>query len=669
MKKFWLACTMVIAMGISSCVDSDKDLYQGEPETERNISDFSTTKAVQTEIDYAITDAKVPFFIYDRNPLITTDDTPSVKLDKSIKPLDGGRTDVNGKFSGEFNLPAYVSDVYIVSTAFNAPVLLEGKVDNGTLKVVNEVEEEVVEEGENEGGDEISVTRASYSNSSRYDKSRFKSLGWRTALGTYNSRTGKINYAYTKEEAESDAKKGATLTLTTEEITNLHNTVYSVLNRMGTCPKEFRTTADLETKDDNTAVVLTAIGGQTCWNNSLGYYYYPKNKKLTSLSEVKVFTIFPNTQTTWNQGNLQSYPQGLEEGTAVKLKFFGEKGEAKEGTNFPKDYKIGFVLACNAWNYYFTGYSSYVDTGNKYYASSTTGLSTKGGQNLKVHTAMFKEKETDNIAIAFEDFRDDQNFTDVIFALKASPEIDVPQVVDPDLNTTIEKTGVYAFEDEWPAAKDYDMNDVVAQYTYKKTFNVDNQIVKESFAFKTFQNWAVFNNGLAFALENAGTAVPVDSIKETENQNFVETHFTHEGGNVTILSDNVKNKMNAEYKVIYDYGKNSKKLKETVVNPFIFRESKDGMRREIHCPLQRPTSKVDISFFGQQDDCSVPERGIYYVSNQKNIYPFAFFLNNATVEDIAPLLDINNEKKAISELYPNFIDWAKHGTHADWYKK
>ena len=36
MKKFWLACTMIIAMGVSSCVDSDKDLYQEDPGTGTN---------------------------------------------------------------------------------------------------------------------------------------------------------------------------------------------------------------------------------------------------------------------------------------------------------------------------------------------------------------------------------------------------------------------------------------------------------------------------------------------------------------------------------------------------------------------------------------------------------------------------------------------------------
>ena len=114
MKNYWLACTMFIVMGISSCVDSDKDLYQGEPEKESNTSNFSTTSTVNADIDYAITNAKVPFLIYDKNPLEIADESPTMTMNKSIKPLDGGWTDENGKFTGEINLPAYVSQCIIV---------------------------------------------------------------------------------------------------------------------------------------------------------------------------------------------------------------------------------------------------------------------------------------------------------------------------------------------------------------------------------------------------------------------------------------------------------------------------------------------------------------------------------------------------------------------------
>lgn len=138
-----------------------------------------------------------------------------------------------------------------------------------------------------------------------------------------------------------------------------------------------------------------------------------------------------------------------------------------------------------------------------------------------------------------------------------------------------------------------------------------------------------------------------------------------------ILTDNVKTNPNAEYKVTFKYGdKNSNKKQETSIDAFIYRPSKEGNRLEVHCPMKKPTSKVDTSLFGQYEDCSKPNEGIYYVSNQENIYPFAFYLSNANANDIAELKNFDkNEKKSISEIYPKFIDWAKYGTNADWYKK
>lgn len=668
MKKFWLACTMVIVVGISGCVDSDKDLYQEAPEKESNTSDFSTEKSVQVDIDYSLTKAKVPFLIYDENPIKVVKDangnaTSACTFNEDIKPLDGAWTNDEGKYNGKMTLPAYTSKVYIVSKAFYATRLIEGEVVDGVLKVTEPEYKELPE------------TRAFGNNSVKNEPNRFKNLGWSTELGRFDSYTGQIKYAYTGTDPK--------LIFTQKERKEFSQTIYSVLNTLGSCPKEYRKSNDLYiTGDENnslTEVVLTSLGGWTCWNSSLGYYYYKDGKTLRSLDDVKVFTVFPNTQTTWNNydagGKLYASPRGVTEGTSVQLKFFGEDYKQKEGTAFPKGYRIGFVLACNAWDYKFTGFNAHSQT-NNYISCSTAGLSSKGANNIDVHTAMFKD-QYGNIAICFEDFKDDENFTDVLFALKANPIIidELPDV-DPDLNTTIEKRGVYAFEDEWPKAGDYDMNDVLVQYTYQKTFNIYNNILNESFAFKTFFNKrTVFTNGLGFTLTNAGNSKKTEYlIKKDGEDKFSPASGTDKiisEGNVIILTDNVKTNRNAEYKITREYSeKTSAKNQETTIDAFIYRPSKEDTRSEVHCPMQKPTSKVDMSLFGQDDDRSVPEKGIYYISDKKNIYPFAFYLSNANINDIEELKNFEkNEKKAISELYPGFIDWAKFGKNPDWYKK
>lgn len=649
MRRFWLACTMVIVVGISSCVDSDKDLYQEAPGAEINTSNFSTIQKVQVEIDYSNSESRVPFSIYDGNPLIEGENTTILK--ENVQALDGAWTDEQGKFTATVELPAYVSNVFIVSTSPFARQAIPGKIVNGVLKVSDT--------------DEQLTTRASYRESTRFDRNRFNNLGWNTNLGSFDDRSGVIDYAYKGNDPK--------LTLSKSEMNELRTTVSKVLNTLGSCPEEYRTQADLYVEEDETAVVLTALRGWTCWNSSLGYYYYRYDQAPASLKDVKVYAVFPNTQMIWNNGSLQASPQGIKEGTAVQLKYFDDP-EYPKGKNFPKGYYIGFILACNAWNTYFTGFNSYTLT-EGFYASSTKGFSTKVNSGIDVRTAMFKDKNS-NIAIAFEDFMDDQNFTDVVFSLKANPEITNVPPVDEDLNTTIEKTGVYAFEDEWPKAGDYDMNDVLVQYTYQKVFNIFNEILSESFTFKTLYNKStVFTNGLGFILSNEGNAQSIEYFIRKENEKDFTVasgadKFTRES-NAIILTDNVKTNPNAEYKVTFKYGdKNSNKKQETSIDAFIYRPSKEGNRLEVHCPMKKPTSKVDTSLFGQYEDCSKPNEGIYYVSNQENIYPFAFYLSNANANDIAELKNFDkNEKKSISEIYPKFIDWAKYGTNADWYKK
>lgn len=644
MKKLWLACAIVLTMGISSCVDSEKDLRQEVPEEEINTSDFTTERTVQVEINYTNPNSRVPFFIYDKDPLKIGENT--ISLDESIKPLDAAWTDDQGKFSGKMELPAYVSDVYIVSTSPFVSLSMKGKVTNGILKVSDT--------------DEQPISRASrYSRPTTYEENRFEKLGWKNSLGYFDPITGDVQYVYKGLDPK--------LTLSTSEMKELSTTINKVLNTYGSCPQEYRTAADLYVNDNNTAVVLTALSGWTCWNSSLGYYYYRKDQPIKSLSEVDIYTVFPNTQMTWNNGNYESNPRGVKAGTAVQLKYFD--AEHPEGTNFPAGYNIGFVLACNAWSTYFTGFNSYKDAIN-YFSCSTKGLSNKGANGVDVHTAMFKDSNK-NIAIAFEDFKDDDNFTDVIFALKANPEITNVPDVDKDLNTTVEKSGIYAFEDLWPKAGDYDMNDVLVQYTYQKTFNVYNEILKEAFIFKPLvsTSQAVYNNGLAFRMKDAGSVVTEDAVKSNSSEEFTPATLKHESGNVILLTEGVKTNPTAQYKVSVNYQK-GQKLKETAIDAFIYRPSTDNTRLEVHCPMERPTDQVNVSLFGQEDDRSEPDKGIYYVSDKNNVYPFAFYLSNATEKDIAPLLDPNNEKTPISDLYPKFIDWARNnGTNTDWYKK
>ncbi len=658
MKKIWLACPAILLFGLSSCIP-EKNYYEEPPVKEVNTSTYSTEQTVTLNVHYALADSKVLFYVYDQNPLVFSETNSSITLREDIQPLDAIWTDNEGAYTGSITLPAYVNKVYAVTSALNTPALIESTIDNGVLEIADR----------DYMTPSTSATRAAtnYRYATKEDATRFNSLGWSESpaapFDRGNGRSVGTGKLYTKYEGGNEKLK-----LSTEERKSLLTTVNSVIGRYKTCPTEYRTAADLYINEDNTEIVLTVIGGNTCWNSSLGYYYYKEGQKPTSLNDVAIYTLFPNTQIDWIGGSapyFKSNPQGVEIGDDIQLIYFGDEQHPEHTTKFPAGYRLGFVLACNAWDAYFAGFSSYTKTKN-FFASSTEGLSTARPDGLDVRTAMFKDKNN-NIAISFEDFVDDQNFNDLVFCVKSNPVITNVPEVDEDYNTTISKTGIYAFEDMWPRASDYDMNDVLTQYTYEKTFNNNNRILKESFTFKTFANIAILTNGLAFTIDNTTPATISDFIKY-QTEDFVAAQFEHEDNTIK-LTDNVKSAINAEYKVTLDYGKNSGKTRETVVDAFIYRPSKDNTRLEIHCPMKRPTDKMDVSLFGTGDDCSEPDKGIFYVSDKDNVYPFAFYLSNATSQDIAPLLNSENEKTPIDQLYPKFLNWAKTGKDADWYKQ
>lgn len=336
-----------------------------------------------------------------------------------------------------------------------------------------------------------------------------------TGNGTTTETVHHDGYAYT-----------GNLLLTKDEASSLYAAHSKVININKACPSDYRASHDMYINEDKTEVVITYLGGNTCWNSSLGYYYYKGNNKPTSLNG-KVIMLYPNTQDglyslygRYKVSQSQMYGfRGIDQGTAVQLKFYGENMDQTQGTTeFPAGYRVGFVLATNAWSNHLTA-DSYTGGFCPYRATTTEGLSIQhsgtpfqtGGQGTSDprRAAIYKDANK-NIVVSFEDHQDDQNYSDVVFAVKSSKEItDIPVVKDEYTTNTITK-GVYAFEDLWPTAGDYDMNDVIVRYNTIRTlytriksgFVENTSLVEESFEFKTFQNYATLINGLAVRINS-----------------------------------------------------------------------------------------------------------------------------------------------------------------------
>lgn len=666
MNKKWFGAAVIALFALSSCLE--KDIYQGPKEEEKKFNDFDFSTVHPTtnlEVSYLNSgvEANVYFELYDEMPVIKTEYGYTKKAD--IFPLFASYTAENGVYKGTIELPTYLKKVYIYTPAFFAQTLIEANVENGIIKASDDIIEEKVT---------TRIAKPTYIPHDSYmvkypyygkeiPQAYKNDMHWYTFLGEYKHREhGDINYKYpsTGELAAKDAD-------------GLYTVHSQTINAHTTCPEEYRSYSDIHiTKDAEIAV--TFLGQNTCWNCSMGYYYYREGEKPAHLNDANIIMLFPNTQDgKWTNNPWEaSKTAGIDRGTTVQLKYYpkinsgSEKGET---TVFPAGYKVGLVIATNAWSNRITGF----DTNIKYRAATSEGLSIddKGNIYNTPRTAVYRYG--DFVIASFEDYITDQNFSDIVVALKSNPVdgIEVDPDVDPDNNQTTTEIlkGVYAFEDLWPSKGDYDMNDVVVRYNYGKTFDKDNKIYAESFIFKTFQNVAGNNNGLAFRLLYMGNPSSTQYfIRKPGEKEFTETNFTFEkDNNVFILTDNVKDDMGAEYKVILNY--DSPITTSSEAQPFIFKNEADGQRWKVHIPKEKPTSKMNMSLFQTNDDASQPNKNIYYVRSGN--YPFAFFLSGANEKDIEKLLQSENERVPIDQLYKDYESWVTSNgkNNQDWYKK
>lgn len=660
MKKQLLICTALLLVlgGGVGCVKNDVPTNGPDAPEELpwNPFGFTTEESTSLEVSYTNADgmaAPVYFEVYDRCPVAVNADGSGYVPIEGIEPIYADITGEDGKFSGQVKLPAYLEKAWVYTPAFYAQTLIEATITGGVLRAT----------------DEAPATEAASFTRAGHDSEAVTGDGWKTHLGDYDPKTGRIDYKYT----------GA---LRPQNFSALYAAHASVINSKKDCPDEYRSSSDLLIAED-AEIAVTFLGSNTCWNCSMGYYYYPDGQKPSSLDKADVIMIFPNTQDgRWsNNISLSSRYKGVNRGEAVQLKYFPDIDNPRSGTTtFPAGMRIGFVLACNAWTNRLPGF-----TGSKGYRAATSdGLSINDngtpfqGPRTAVYRYIDKKKDINAIMFSFEDYTSDENFSDVVFTLTSNPVEGItvgPEVeTDGDNKQSVKlNRGIYSFEDLWPSRGDFDMNDVMVKASYEKTFG-EKGVYEESFIYRTFPNSTTgLENGLGVKLEGPivsaelTCSVLLPASAQNPSPQFAETEFLREG-NVLLLTPNVKQHAGSTYKITATYS--TPASKSSVCKPFIYRDkAESGKRWELHLPFEAPTPGADLSHFGKSDDRSVPSLGVYYV--RELMYPFAFFLSGATEDDVNPLFDPNNEKVAIDVLFPKYPEWAlSQGTaNNDWYKK
>lgn len=657
-----LLLTAVFIMSILTAC-SNKDLYDNETNnTTTSDFDFATSQSVTLNVSYTMKVA-VPFSVYAENPIVTTTEESGAitsSLKDNINALYSGYTKNDGTFSGNIVLPKYATKLYIVSAAFYVQNVIEATVSNGSATAT-----------ENNKLASSSISRATTGTptSNLQLRKGYKNMSnWYTPLGTFDSYSGIIDYALTKTDSNSG------LFFDDAVIANFYSDITNALNVNKECPIKYLSSHDLVV-DENKEVSITMLGGNTCWNSILGYYYYSGDAP-TDASTLHIITLFPNTQDgRWTNGT--ALPAGVTRGTVAQLKYYGKNYDEAAQNIFPAGIKIGFVLASNMWqNNTFkssnsaSNFFSYTTPGlssnNFYYKKKTANRS----EYYNVNTAFINSNG--GTLVCFEDNNDDHNCNDVVFALKPK----FPDVIDLDSNTTKSATNTYAFEDMWPSAGDYDMNDVIVYSDYSKEMQglKDNSyyITSEIFSFTTDQNHSQrtqLNNGLAVWLNGSHANATVEFKSASSDTYTAYTDYTTAEENdktYFYLTNNVKTNMGGTYRITIKHDYSAQVLQQTTTGCFLWRDDSSNGRWEVHIPYESPTSKLSAYYTAKL----ISGKPYAAVTNTDNVfYPFAICLTGANANNISKLINAGNESKRIDDLYSGYAAWMKSNgmTNSDWY--
>ena len=238
--------------------------------------------------------------------------------------------------------------------------------------------------------------------------------------------------------------------------------------------------------------------------------------------------------------------------------------------------------------------------------------------------------------------------------------------------------GTLAFEDQWPAYGDYDLNDVVMRYRSQLILNASRQVVAVTLDYRLDARGASDDSGFGINLPgiaksvvasatlstNGGTEVPVSvETGQTEATYIVAPSLAKDMpgngscfGNTQAACASLP-QVPYELKLTFTTPQDLSKF-SAPFNPFIFSPSKRG--KETHLAGHAPTTLADKTFFGTQDDRTVSgTASTYYMDKDRR--PWAL--------DIPSNWSWPLEKVDINLGYPNFAGWATSSgsLNTDWY--
>ena len=637
----------VLTIASISCMDKERDLsWERRHMPKEAYFDFNMTQAVALDINYCFKSEnyRVLFDIYDQDPIEYSAD--GSVFQKDIEPIYRAVTDEKGKFSGEMNIPADLSEVWLSSDYLATVSPLKLTIDDSRRLSFNQDAYIATLRSQT-----ASKTRGVTVNQHTYLKEWhvLPNADWDDS-GRPTNLEPKINippadvlynikYVFRKVTVKDESGKS------------------KVMNISQNYPEFFdgsiKMTSDIPIVNP-TEVSLVFINSSAAWYNTVGYYTYPTNNPPQSTSDIKQIIAFPNTSPVYKTLGVGALVCGEE----IKLKYWNEETQEYED-KFPAGVTIGWCLQGMGFKSKLTSETDKDKVGDiingmgaRY---STRNLNTNNTQRT---VSLRDSKSGQIVAVGFED-NIDFDYADAIFYIHTSEKNAIDPILPPlpeapeaiPEQYKISYSGTLAFEDIWPSGGDYDMNDVVIEYSRETYFNKNNLVAKIVDTFKPVHDGATFINAFAYQLDGGYVGkltLPAGAIYEEETSSIIvfPNAKTAQGQSFQIVREFVKESINKENLLFHPY------------NPYIIVKYVAGEknRTEVHLPKHKATSMADQNKIGSQKDA-------YYI-DREGAYPFAIdipMLNFATV----------TETRRIDSEYPYFSKWAEASGSAyqDWYMK
>lgn len=241
--------------------------------------------------------------------------------------------------------------------------------------------------------------------------------------------------------------------------------------------------------------------------------------------------------------------------------------------------------------------------------------------------------------------------------------------------------GSLLFEDSWPYAGDYDMNDVYMGYKFETQLNNSNEVKKIKAFFTLRAAGAGFRNGFGIQFPHIELG-NVENVKFYRNGELINSNFQSEVGQskpTYIIAPSIYGDIPGDSRLVnvtdsstFDVAVDQLpyyELEVTLINPdpyvgsapynpFIFVNQDRG--REIHLPNHPPTDLANNAYYGTVHDQVNGEGVSRYLTSSAYGQAGLPWALDIPVEFEPPL-----EKTDIVEAYPNIVNWAQSATFGE----